>query len=171
MSSRLARNILIVMVAAMLLLGSFSGGVLVGWILPKSSAAAAAAADLNSPQPATGTPAGSSAGDVSFAPFWEAWDLVHSLYVDQPVNDNELMRGAIRGMLDALGDPHTSYMSPEEYTQANSSLEGEYDGIGAVVDITGTAPSTRSLDELRERLANSGRYGKLPTFNYLGKLL
>ena len=137
MSSRLARNILIVMVAAMLLLGSFSGGVLVGWILPKSSAAAAAAADLNSPQPATGTPAGSSAGDVSFAPFWEAWDLVHSLYVDQPVNDNELMRGAIRGMLDALGDPHTSYMSPEEYTQANSSLEGEYDGIGAVVDITG----------------------------------
>jgi len=41
----------------------------------------------------------------------------------------------------------------------------------AVVDITGTSPSSRSLEELRERLANSGRYGKLPTFNYLGKLL
>ena len=41
----------------------------------------------------------------------------------------------------------------------------------AVVDITGASPSTRTLEELRERLANSGRYGKLPTFNYLGKLL
>ncbi len=41
----------------------------------------------------------------------------------------------------------------------------------AVVDITGMAPSSRTLEELRERLANSGRYGKLPTFNYLGKLL
>lgn len=41
----------------------------------------------------------------------------------------------------------------------------------AVVDITGSTLSSRTLEELRERLANSGRYGKLPTFNYLGKLL
>jgi len=44
------------------------------------------------------------------------------------------MRGAIRGMLDALGDPHTSYMDPDEYTQANIPLEGSYEGIGAWVD-------------------------------------
>jgi carboxyl-terminal processing protease len=40
-------------------------------------------------------------------------------------------------MLNALGDRHTSYMSPEEFEQANESLEGEYEGIGAWVDITG----------------------------------
>jgi U32 family peptidase len=40
-----------------------------------------------------------------------------------------------------------------------------------VVDIVGTNANARFLEELRERLANSGRYGKLPTFNYLGKLL
>ncbi len=72
-----------------------------------------------------------------FAPFWEAWDLVHEEYVDQPVDDLALMRGAIEGMLNALGDRHTSYMSPEEFMQANESLEGEYEGIGAWVDITG----------------------------------
>lgn len=137
MSSRLARNLLIALVAAILLLGSFSGGVLVGWILPKSSASAQNI-ELNPPtRQETDAPKNPSDLDETFAPFWEAWDLVHSLYVDQPVNDNELMRGAIRGMLDALGDPHTSYMSPDEYTQANSSLQGEYEGIGAVVDITG----------------------------------
>jgi carboxyl-terminal processing protease len=72
-----------------------------------------------------------------FAPFWETWDIIHEDYVDQPVNDLELMRGAIEGMLNALGDRHTSYMSPEEFEQANESLEGEYEGIGAWVDITG----------------------------------
>ncbi len=41
----------------------------------------------------------------------------------------------------------------------------------AVVDISGDTLSGRNLQELQERLANSGRYGKLSTFNYLGKLL
>jgi carboxyl-terminal processing protease len=72
-----------------------------------------------------------------FAPFWEAWDIVHDQFVDQPVDDLALMRGAIKGMLEALGDRHTSYMSPEEFERANESLEGEYGGIGAWVDITG----------------------------------
>lgn len=72
-----------------------------------------------------------------FAPFWETWEIVHEEYVDQPVDDLALMRGAIEGMLEALGDKHTSYMSPEEFQQANESLEGEYEGIGAWVDITG----------------------------------
>jgi carboxyl-terminal processing protease len=72
-----------------------------------------------------------------FAPFWETWDIVHEEFVDQPVDDLALMRGAIEGMLNALDDPHTSFMSPEEFQQANESLEGEYEGIGAWVDITG----------------------------------
>jgi len=47
------------------------------------------------------------------------------------------MQGAISGMLNSLGDQHTSYMDPDTYTQANSSIEGSYDGIGAWVDTTG----------------------------------
>ena len=72
-----------------------------------------------------------------FAPFWETWQIVHEEYVDQPVDDLNLMRGAIEGMLSSLGDKHTSYMTPDEFKQANESLEGEYEGIGAWVDITG----------------------------------
>ncbi|MGB3210571.1 MAG: peptidase U32 family protein [Desulforhopalus sp.] len=39
-----------------------------------------------------------------------------------------------------------------------------------VVDISGGTCSKRELQELAERLHNSGRYSKLSTFNYLGKL-
>jgi len=72
-----------------------------------------------------------------FAPFWEAWALVHEEYVDQPVDDTLLMQGAIEGMLASLGDKHTSYMDPDVWQQANESLVGEYGGIGAWVNTSG----------------------------------
>jgi len=72
-----------------------------------------------------------------FTPFWETWTLVHEQYVDQPVDDTALMRGAIRGMLEALGDDHTSFMDPQEFEDANAGLSGNYEGIGAYVDTTG----------------------------------
>jgi carboxyl-terminal processing protease len=72
-----------------------------------------------------------------FHPFWQAWDLVHDFYVDQPVDNEVMMRGAIRGMMDSLGDPHTSYLDPVMFEAANAHLQGEeYEGIGAWVDTT-----------------------------------
>jgi len=87
--------------------------------------------------PAT-TPAAAADTNQLFKPFWEAWEIVHEQYVDQPVDDLELMRGAIDGLLGSLGDEHTSYMDPDSFKTANEHLEGkEYEGIGAWVDITG----------------------------------
>ena len=71
-----------------------------------------------------------------FIPFWETWEIIHDQYVDQPVDNTALMRGAISGMLDSLGDQHTSYMNPDQYMQANIPMNGEYEGIGAWVDTT-----------------------------------
>jgi carboxyl-terminal processing protease len=74
---------------------------------------------------------------TTFRPFWEAWGIIHKQYADQPVDDVTLMRGAIRGMLQSLGDPHTSYMTPEEEQIAMSHLDGEFEGIGATVETSG----------------------------------
>lgn len=88
--------------------------------------------------PPTGTtiPVPTPSDDVEtlFEPFWAAWEILQNEFVDQPVDDTELMRGAIRGMLDSLGDEHTTYMDPNEYMQANIPLDGSYEGIGAWVD-------------------------------------
>jgi len=70
-------------------------------------------------------------------PLYNAWDVVHQQYLNQPVNDELLMRGAIRGLMDSLNDPYSSYMDPEEFTAQSTPLEGEYTGIGAWVDTTG----------------------------------
>ena len=128
------RNILLVFLALFLLAGSFSGGILVGWLIPKQVEAQAlmpATPDAESTEEAP--------NDLItlFAPFWEAWQYVHDQYVEQPVADTLLMQGAISGMLDSLGDPHTAYMTPEEYIEASTPLDGSYEGIGAYVDTGG----------------------------------
>ena len=72
-----------------------------------------------------------------FKPFWQAWDQVNALFVDQPIDQVTLMRGAIKGMMEALGDQHSSYLDPEMLKRSKALLEGEeYEGIGAWVDPT-----------------------------------
>ncbi len=83
-----------------------------------------------SQQPATAQ--GASPRDALFAPFWEAWELLHEFYVD-PLDDTALMEGALQGMMNAPGDTNTDYMSPDRYAQAREGLSGEYEGIGATV--------------------------------------
>lgn len=73
-----------------------------------------------------------------FKPFWQTWNVVKNEFVEQPVDEEAMMRGAIHGMLESLGDEHTSYLDPEMFKRANAQLEGEeYEGIGAWVDTTG----------------------------------
>jgi carboxyl-terminal processing protease len=125
-------------VGILLLAGSFSGGVLVGWLIPGRTSSEMPALSSTPQTEATTLQAGTnSSTETLFAPFWETWTLVHQQYIDQPVDDTKLMQGAIRGMLDSLGDKHTGYMTPEEFTQANMPLTGSYEGIGAYVDSSG----------------------------------
>jgi len=75
--------------------------------------------------------------DDLFSPYLEAWEIVHDQYLDQPVNDIDLMHGSIQGMMGSLGDPYSAYLNPEQFREQNAPLEGEYTGIGAWVDTSG----------------------------------
>lgn len=48
------------------------------------------------------------------------------------VNDGELIEDAINGMLQSL-DPHSSYVSPDEFRDLQVSTSGEYGGLGMEV--------------------------------------
>ncbi len=132
--------ILFVLIGFALLAGGFSGGFLTGHFLQVgnlgqvSSVSLPPSAPTVSPQAQTATPQDLQ---TLFKPFWEAWQIIHQQYVDQPVDDTKLMEGAIRGMMESLGDPHSTYMDPQTYKDATSQLAGSYEGIGATVDTTG----------------------------------
>ncbi len=148
---KVLKTILLTLLVLGLISGAFLGGVITGNVLPvkllqSSPTTETPAAVLPTQQAAAEATAESTATvqggtpaelEQTFAPFWETWTLLHENFVDQPLDDVALMRGAISGMLEATGDKHTTYMNPTEFEQANASMEGEYEGIGAWVDTTG----------------------------------
>jgi carboxyl-terminal processing protease len=69
----------------------------------------------------------------AFEPLWEVHDLVQTRYFDQPVDENILAEGAINGMLAALDDPHTRYLSPQDEIAEREGFAGEIQGIGVEV--------------------------------------
>jgi len=133
-----------VVMALILLAGSFSAGFITGHTLNSPSVGLLLNSNLipglrlQDPVPALQTQSGTPQNlKELFKPFWQAWDVATTKYVKQPVDQTALMRGAIKGMLDSLGDEHTSYLDPEMFKMANAQLQGaQYTGIGAWVDAT-----------------------------------
>ncbi len=71
-----------------------------------------------------------------FQPLGQVYDAIRSyfLWADQ-VTDDQLLQGAIKGMVGSLGDPYSVYFTPEEYAKWEQSLSGEYTGVGMEITI------------------------------------
>jgi carboxyl-terminal processing protease len=71
---------------------------------------------------------------VDFGIFWRAWDKIIEQY-DGKVDMQKMVYGAISGMITAVGDPYTVFMTPEQSKAFDQELEGTISGIGAEVGI------------------------------------
>ena len=58
---------------------------------------------------------------------------VQKNYVED-VDDNKLLYGAIRGMLETL-DPHSSFLDPQQYQQMKAETRNQFGGIGIEVEV------------------------------------
>ncbi len=78
---------------------------------------------------------GRAAGDryANLDLFVEVLHAVQGNYVDA-VEPKPLIEGSVRGLLRGL-DPYSQYLDPREYQNLKTSLEGEFDGIGAYIDV------------------------------------
>jgi len=66
----------------------------------------------------------------------EAWSIIFQDYVERDQLDpNKLTQGAVRGMVEALDDPYTSYLDTTAYELWTRSIEGKFEGIGAYVEV------------------------------------
>ncbi len=64
----------------------------------------------------------------------QAYQTIKSSYLHK-VNDDRLIDGAIKGMIESLGDPYSAYMSPKQALQFQQGLESSFTGIGAEVTL------------------------------------
>ncbi|MBI3752490.1 MAG: S41 family peptidase [Deltaproteobacteria bacterium] len=65
--------------------------------------------------------------------FTDALSIVQDNYVEE-VDPKNLIYGAVKGMLQGL-DPHSSFMTPEEYKEMQVETKGSFGGIGIEIGI------------------------------------
>ena len=69
-----------------------------------------------------------------FAKLAEVWEILEREHIDaETLDPAALTDGAIRGMLEATGDEHASYLDPEQYSFQRQEIRGTFEGIGAEV--------------------------------------
>ncbi len=82
-----------------------------------------------------GMDAGEAPGNVSLGLFWQVWqDLNNNFVYGQQVDEQARVYGAVKGLVESLGDPFTVFMDPEETKEFQIGLKHELSGIGAQLD-------------------------------------
>lgn len=123
------------LVLAVSLIAVMAGGALFlsGWTLGRQTALT------------PGTPAGEA---EAFQPFWDTYRAITDRYAGGDVDRRDLIEGAIDGMIGALDDPYSQYLTSDEFKQTLRDISGEFEGIGATIGTVDAAGVTSSCTTL-----------------------
>lgn len=69
-----------------------------------------------------------------FEKLFDVRDTLYKTYYKE-IDDDVLIEGAIKGMVDSLGDPYSVFFNAQEYSSFNEEGQGNYVGIGIMVGI------------------------------------
>jgi carboxyl-terminal processing protease len=75
--------------------------------------------------------------EEAFQPFWDTYHAISDRYAGGEVDRTLVVQGAIRGMITALGDPYSAYLTSDEYRQSLLGISGQFEGIGAEIATQG----------------------------------
>lgn len=77
-----------------------------------------------------------SSVSADFSLFWDVWQRMFRYYIDAKQLDvQKMIYGAISGMVAAADDPHTSFFPPKENKEFKEEIGGQFEGIGAQLDL------------------------------------
>ena len=74
----------------------------------------------------------------AFRPFWDTYHTITDTYAGGEVDRETLIQGAIKGMVGALGDPYSSYLTAQEYRSNLQGISGQFEGVGAEIGTQGS---------------------------------
>ena len=61
-------------------------------------------------------------------------DIIQENFVgDKKLDKTILMQGAVKGMMETLGDPHSNYFSKDGMEDLEGKIKGEYSGVGMII--------------------------------------
>ena len=69
---------------------------------------------------------------VDISLLWSVWRMLQNEYITpKDLKPQEMLFGAVRGLVNAVGDPYTVFMTPKENREFHDALSGQLQGIGA----------------------------------------
>lgn len=71
--------------------------------------------------------------NVDFDLYLQVWQMLQERYVDQPVSATKLFYGSLEGLVGALDDPYSVFLTPQVSQEFNDQLNGRFEGIGAEI--------------------------------------
>lgn len=77
--------------------------------------------------------------------FSEVTDLIYRDYLEKTITGTTLMNGALRGMVNSLGDPYSQYLTPIDYTDWTTQITGIYGGVGMEIGSKDEKPTVISV--------------------------
>ena len=74
--------------------------------------------------------------NVDFSVFWQAWEKLKNNHIKgAELKEQDMMYGAIEGLINSAKDQHTVFMRPEDSKKFEQDIQGEFGGIGAELGV------------------------------------
>jgi len=71
-----------------------------------------------------------------FDPVYQVYEYVQSyFYKPELIDDQKAVYGAMKGIVEQLEDPYSEFLDPQDRTDFEESLEGEFSGVGIEISI------------------------------------
>ncbi|MCL4462258.1 MAG: S41 family peptidase [Firmicutes bacterium] len=90
--------------------------------------------NMTTPPPAVGGNAAANDLPEELRPFVETFNILAQRHLDE-VAKEELIDAAIKGMVDSLGDPQTSFLDAEHWEEMMMKIDGSFSGIGIEINV------------------------------------
>lgn len=88
--------------------------------------------------------------NIDFKLFWDTWDLLSRSYLNKKeIDPTKLFYGAISGMVEALGDPYTVFLPPEQQKFSKEELNGSFEGVGIQLGFNEAKPPSGGSKDKR----------------------
>lgn len=76
------------------------------------------------------------AEEIDLSLFWQAWRILEEKFVaKEQLDQQKMIYGAIRGMVNSLEDPYTVFLNPEDTKKFLEDITGRFEGVGMEIGL------------------------------------
>ncbi len=89
-------------------------------------------------------PAGAQDVSKQFDDFWNTFQAINNEFYYQPIDRQQMIYGATKGMVTSLGDDFTAFLTPQENQSVTELMQGNFQGVGMYIEERNGVPTVEA---------------------------